>query len=412
MSGAEPPVFELPTMVVTRTPIQRARTKAILPPAEPDPPPAPVTPGPDLEVPLKVVRQPRAGISINGVRADRLLVDMHVTNNRYSTADSFRCSLVLVEQDKEFGRNFWQDCIGIRTELFVGFGVDEPPSKSLLSGRVDEIQIDLVSRRVSLTGRDFTADLIETRIAEKYPNKTASEIATIMADKVGLTPEVTATTKRVGTYYGAEHASLADETTAWNLLTYLAERESFDVYVTGTKLVFGPPPDEASASKWTLVYTPGEQDAPAPQASVMNLQLTKSLTIAREIVVKVISWHSGKKKALTGISNSKPPKGPKGSRAQTPANYVFRIPNLTQDEADATARQKALDLTKNLRSFEAELPGHVDFDIRTIVTITGTGGTFDTKYHLDEVERSVSQSQGFTMRLRGRNVIADDSASL
>lgn len=395
------------------TPRQRARTRANLPPREPEPPPPPpVEPGPQLKAPEQVLRQPRGGISINGKRADRLLVEMDVTNNRYFTADSFRCSLVLIEDDPDFGRAFWQDTDRLDCEFFVGLGVDEPPSKSLLAGRADELQIDLAARRVTLSGRDYTADLIETTLTEKWPNKTASEIARILAEKAGLSAEVTETSARVGTYYAREHAHLADETTAWTLLTYLAEREGFDCYVQGRTLHFAPPPDPKSAPRWTLQYTPGEPDARAPRTQTMGLQLTKSLTISRELVVRVVSWNSSKKRSIEGMSRSRRPARSSGGQFQSAVNYVFRIPGLTEEQADERARQLALDLTKNLRSFDADLPGHPDIDIRTIVTITGTGGSFDTEYMLDEIERRISQGYGFSMRLRGRNVTPDSTAAL
>lgn len=387
---------------------QRVRTVRIQPEAElPLPPPQP---GPELDFPLEVSRQPRAGILLNDVRADYLLLEMDVTNNRFFEADRFRCELAYVEDDEKFGRAFWDTASRIDIEFFAGFGVDEPPSTSLLSGRVDEVQIDLENRTVSLSGRDYTADLIETRLAEKYPNKKSSEIAVILAGMAGLTPEVTETSRLAGTYYRAEHAQLADETTAWTLLTYLAEREGFDAYVMGRKLYFGPPPDPITASRWTLNYQSPHEAAAMPFAPVMRLRLTKSLTVSRDIAVNVISWNSARKHSLTGTSRSRLPTRGASGRFQSAVAYVFRVPNLTQDQADALARQLALTITKDLRSFEVDMPGETEPDIRTVVTIKGTGTTFDTEYHLDEITRRMSQGTGFTMHLRGRNVTPDDGA--
>lgn len=404
------------------TPRQRARTKAST--SEPAPEPqADAPPGPELELPVNVSRQPRGGLMIVGTmpdgrkvskRADALLREMEVTNNRFFSADSFSCILALREDDPDFGRAFFQDVDRLEVELFSGFGFDEPPGTSLLAGRADEVQIALDDRTVSLRGRDYTADLIEYRLAEKYPNKTSSEIVRTVAGLVGLGADVAETQALAGSYYKAEHAQLADETTAWNLITYLAEREGFDALVQGRTVIFKPPPAEASAPHWTIRYDPGEPGAPAPRAPVGGLTLTKGLTISRDIVVKVISWSSGKKRAVEGLSRSRlgRAKGASG-RSEPAVNYVFRIPNLTQDQADAEARRRAEDLTKNLRSIDVETAALPGLDIRSIVRLTGTGGSFDLpSYHLDEISWRISQGAGFTMSLRARNIIPDDTAAL
>lgn len=398
---------------------RRARTRTNAPEApvpEPTPPPEP---GPTLDFPLQVVRQPRGGVAVNGTRLDRLLLEMDITNNRYLAADAFRCTLALAENDPDFGLAFWQDAVTLDMEFFAGFGVDEPPSTSLLSGRVDELTIDLASRTITLLGRDYTADLIERQVVEKYPNKTSSEIIKILAGLVGLTPVVTETSALAGVYYRADHSQMSDETTAWNLATYLAEREGFDVYVKGKELHFKPPPDPVTASKWALTYEPSSVDVRSARAPTSTLQLTKSLTVSRDITVKVVSWDSARKKAIEGTSRSALPArssngrglGSAGGR-QKAITHVFRLPNLTQDQAEARARQLAEDIAKHLRTFEATLPGDPAVDMRTIVTLRGSGGSFDTDYHLDTIQRSISQDRGFTMQLRGRNVKPGDQATL
>lgn len=398
------------TIQGARTPAQRTRVAQIQ--QEPEVPPPPPQPGQELELPLDVAQQPRGGVLLGDERADHLLIEYDVTNNRFFQADSFRLTLAYVEDDEKFGRGFWDSTDRVEVEIFAGYGVEEPPSTSLLAGRADEIQIDMDARTVTLSGRDYTADLIEKRMAEKYPNKTSSEIVRILAGEAGLTPEVTDTRQLAGVYYRAEHAQLADETTAWNLITFLAEREGFDAYVIGKKLYFAAPMDPISAKRWTLQYTPPDNLTAFPTALASSLTLTKALTISREIVVKVISWNSSRKHSLTGQSRSaRPNRGAGGQFASAPA-YIVREPNLTQDQADQRAKQIAEQITRELRTFDAALPGHPDVDIQTMVLIRGTNTSFDTDYHLDEIERRMSMENGFTMRLRGRNVIPDDTAAL
>lgn len=404
------------------TPRQQARTAASTP--EPTPEPQVDAPaGPELELFTQIRRQPRGGIMLVGMmpdgvtkvskRADHLLKEMDVTNNRFFSADSFSCTLALYEFDPDFDPAFWADVERLDVELFSGEGVDEPPGESLLAGRADEIQIDLDGRTVTLRGRDYTADLIEMRLAEKYPNKTASEIVRILAGKAGLEADVTETQKLAGVYYKAEHAQLADETTAWNLITYLAEREGFDALVQGRTVIFKLPPDEKSAPHWTIKYEPRGDASASPRAPVTGLSLTKGLTISRDIKVRVISWNSSKKHSLEGTSESKKKGRNASGQFQASVTHVFRKANLTQDQADALARQYAIEITRNLRSIDIDTAALPGLNIRSIIRLTGTGGSFDLpSYHIDEIQWRMSQNQGFKMGLRCRNIIPTDTAAL
>lgn len=396
MSGSA--TAELPATVVTAAPVEDA---ADLP-----------KPGQAIEITAPALLQPRGGVLINGERLDDLLLEFEVINNRYYAADSFRCTLRLNENDPKYGLPFWSDQDGIEIEIFAGFGVDRRPTQSLVAGRVDQIDVDLETREVHLAGRDYTADLLEARIAEKWPNKTASEIVRLLAERYGLSPVVADTKTLAGVYYKREHAQLADETNAWNLITYLAEREGFDAFVQGKELHFEPPPDPATASKWELRYTPASSERAAPEGNAGGLRLTRSLTASRDITVKVVSWNKTKKSSLTGTARSTRPARRSNGQFSSGVTHVFRIPGLTQEGADREAERLLREMTKHLRSCDVSVPGDPTVDIRTIVTLRGTRGSFDTDYHLDEIVRRLAQNRAFTMHVRGRNVIPDSTAAL
>src|SRR5258708_3913007 len=88
-------------------------------------------------------------------------------------------------------------------ELFIGFPADvsnftPADLKSWIYGQVDEIEIDPVQNTIHVRGRDLTRVFIDTKTTQKWPNQTASQIATSLAKGHGLTPVVTATTTKVG----------------------------------------------------------------------------------------------------------------------------------------------------------------------------------------------------------------------
>ena len=155
-----------------------------------------------LSDPSSVWRAPRLRIIANGqIVAGAMEAD--VTSNNYYAADRFSASIVLgIDQWAE--APFWASESDIL--LDVQFSLDGGASfTSLVQGAVDRVSIDPTFGLVHLDGRDLTASLIETRTQETFANRTASEIATILAGRHNLTPRVSPTTTPVGRYYQSEH---------------------------------------------------------------------------------------------------------------------------------------------------------------------------------------------------------------
>ena len=139
--------------------------------------------------------------------------------------------------------------------LDVQMGVSGSPI-SLIQGEVDSFSIDVLNGSVSLEGRDLTARLLDARTQETFSNQTASEIAETLAARHGLASNVTATKTLAGRYYGNEHDRLtlgqfSRSTTEWDLLTFLAAREGYEVFVTGQTLNFMPLDADDSAYSLT-----------------------------------------------------------------------------------------------------------------------------------------------------------------
>ena len=141
---------------------------------------------------------------------------------------------------------------------------------SLIQGEADTVAYDVLNRTVDVEGRDLTARLLDARTQETFSNQTASEIAETLAGRHGLTPNVSATSTLAGRYYSTEHdritlGQFSRATTEWDLLSFLAAREGFDVFVAGQTLTFAPP----SSNPATMSLTPD---------LCISLQLDHSLT--------------------------------------------------------------------------------------------------------------------------------------
>jgi len=229
------------------------------------------------------VRQSRLRVLANGSEVAGV-IEASVSSNNHFAADCFRVTLAAVPTTLAGT---------VDITLDVQFSLDGGASfTSLVQGVVDLLDLDPVQGTLTLTGRDLTAALIETRTQDTFANQTSSEIATILAGRHGLAANVTATTTPVGRYWELEHDRLllndfSRATTEWDLLVELAQHEGFDVWVSGTALYFQPPqPSNAPQAVLRPVATT------AGPVNVVSLRLERALTLAGAIEVTVKSWHS------------------------------------------------------------------------------------------------------------------------
>ncbi|MBV9784775.1 MAG: hypothetical protein JO264_13280 [Acidisphaera sp.] len=347
---------------------------------------------------LGEVRRPRLRVLANGapvIGAQAADID---ANNHFS-ANRFRVSVVL-DADPTMGADFWAAQDDIQLDVQIGFLPDGAPEGyadwvSLVLGAVDVIEIEAVSGVLHLQGRDLTAALIETRTQETFSNRTASEIAGIIAGRHGLTASVTATATPVGRYYEIEHDRITLDqfsraTTEWDLLVWLAQQEGFDVWVQGTTLSFQPP---QAAGVPAAVLSPTASVFGA--ANLLDLRLERCLTLAQNIQVTVKSWNSRQQNAFTQTASNG------GSGKQT--SYVLVRPNLTPDDALRLAQTRLTELSQHERVITATMPGELTLAPRTPVLLTGTGTAFDQVYVIDRIERQLRMNGGFTQRLRAKN---------
>jgi len=319
-------------------------------------------------------------------------VGAEVISNNYYAADRFSASLAL-GIDISMGAEFWSNETDI--SLDIQFSLDGGASfTSMVQGTVDCVTIDLIGGLVHLTGRDLTAPLIEARTQETFANHTASEIATLLASRHGLSASVMATTTPVGRYYQSEHDAVTLDqftktTTEWDLLVFLASHEGYDVFVQGQTLYFQP---TAQLDDVTLTLSP---------ADVMELRLERSLVLAQDIEVVVKSWNSRQNSAL--VQNIR--RSSQDSTTAPPGqvqSYIYVKPNLTADAAVQFATQKLAQLTRHERVVEIRLPGELQLTPRDVIALEGTGTDFDQSYYVDAIERRLTYEGGMTEFIRAQ----------
>lgn len=357
-------------------------------------------------------RRPRGIVKINGKQT--LPLKFHVLSNSHFQCDQFSFTLEAFQQPDGFGMEFWggDGAKGCQAEIFIGFlesGDDEDatPSnlQSLLLGQVDDVEVDMDGGEVHLAGRDLTALLIDTKISQTWPDHTASQIVTDLAGQAGLAPQVTATSTPTGSYSKGQYAALGRDVPMWDLITYLAEQEGFDAYVTGRTLYFGPPQADTDSSPLSLSYSRDAQTG-AINISSESLKLKRALTLAKDLTVTVLSYDRGKKtpiKAVAKRQGSAKSASTSFRQGSTSQNYTIRRAGLTQAQALQLAQKMLADLSDQERTIEAEIPtDDGTLTSRKKARVTGTDTSWDTDYFIDTITREFGFGE-YRCTITGKN---------
>lgn len=340
---------------------------------------------------MSETRRPRGYASINGKMA--AVLGFRTVENSHFQADTFEVKLDAWQQPDGLGVSFWADAGTTKVEIFLGFlGAGDPvnaqPSDlaSILTGEVDDVDIDTTGGNITVTGRDLTGRLIDNKVSQNWPDRTASEIVTDLAGQVGLTPQVTKTSTPTGKYAKDQYSALGRDTPMWDLITSLANAEGFDAYVKGDTLYFGP--SQVDDSNPISIQLDHQGDTLT--ANVEKVKLKRSLTLAKDITVTVLSYSPNKKVPIKAVAKRQGAQksGSTSFRSgKTSQNYVFRRPRLTQQQATDLAEKILADLSKHERTFSADMVADTTTRSRTKASISGTGTSFDTDYFVDTVTR-------------------------
>jgi len=318
-------------------------------------------------------------------------------------------------QPAAFNLNFLASQIPISVTIYMGIP-SNPNSYTaadlteMIVGDVDKLEIDPLTRTITMQGRDLTSRLIDTKTYEKYTNKTASQVAVILANEHGLgTNRITQTTVPVGTFYQTENTLMTRGSTEWDLLTFLAQQEDYVTYIEGTDLVFKPRPTQTSSAPFVLNFQPQTLTNGSPIFPGMSLKVSRSLTIAADVIVYVrvpVNPQTGKATTVqatrshAGIQN--PPK----------QIYTYTFPGLNKQQAQARANQILQDITLHELRLDAVIPGETTLKKDSLIQLKGTNSALDQIYFSDMIVRRMSVEDGFEQNISAKNHSVDSQIVL
>ena len=342
-------------------------------------------------------RSPRGTVLLNGVAVP--WEDWSTTNNGYYSADTFKVTLPVSSLPSGLQRADLQNIQSLDVEIRAS--LDGSSGISLISGRVDDIDDDFVDNTIVISGRDYTADMIETKVVGSiYKNQTSSQVVQAIATSHGLTANVVPTDTKVGHYFEIDHDKLTNASTEWDLLTYLAETEGYDVYVTG-KVVNFLPQANTTAAPTLLTYVPASNTQLA-SGTFSKLTTKRNLTLASDVVVEVYSWNHKQKQAYKVTVKGTKTKNSSKSNGRTQI-YAYRKPGLTKEQALQFGQSKLEDVSRHERVLSVTAPADLTTFAPNQVKLQGTQTAADQLYWVDEVERTMSFTGGFEMHMSLKN---------
>lgn len=361
----------------------------------------------------QLARQPRGIVLINGTAIR--WTSMQVTTTTFYMADNYRVEIPLSNQPAFLTLQYLTSMVPITIKVYMGFpsnpnAYTQADLQLMIVGDVDMLDIDPLTQTAAFSGRDLTSRFIDTKTYNKYPNQTASTIATQLAQQQGLNPVITSTSDKVGTFYTDQNTLMMRETTQWDLLSFLSQQEDFVVYVEGENLIFKPRPTDSTNPfilQYQLPTILGNINS-SPSFNGMTLKLKRSLTLAQGVTVKIrvpASPQTGA--AFTTVVHS-------NRKSQSTTNnqiYSYTFPGLNKNQALARANQIIRDITIHELRLEASIPGELMLKKDSLIKLVGTGTTLDQYYYADNVTRNMSITT-FDQTISAKNHNVDSQITL
>lgn len=359
-------------------------------------------------------RKPRHRVLVNGQEVS--CEESSFTQSGFFHASTFRC---LMLADLQPGQAPWYDLkaadtngqtISLPIRIQYGFAPDDESDvvwTTMLLGLVDRLNADEVRGSIEITGRDYTARLIDTRLQQAFLNVTASQVAAQFAAEHAMVADIVPTTTLVGSYYQISHSgstltSHTPQGTEWDFLTRLARHEHYDAWVDhiapdGSEQVtlHFRPAQTNTANPFHVLWVPPANLGNAPTLNISELSMDRSLNLANDIKVTVSSRDYRKKANSVGVYPIKPKLGA--------VEYQYVYPGLDTQQAQARAEAIYRDLVRHERVIEGRMAGELQVTPRRQLVLSGTGTTWDQTYWIDTVTRSLSVAGGFDQRVTARN---------
>jgi phage protein D len=259
-----------------------------------------------------------------------------------------------------------------------------------------EAEFDSTGTFTVIRGFDPAHRLFRGRRTETYTQVTASDVATKVAQRAGLTLGTVDPTSTV-----FDHVSQGGSSD-WDFLNGLAREIGHEVAVVDGKFDFRAP---RPADKAPATSSPGSEPLLLRQGRDL-IRFRAVLTSAEQVKeVQVRGWDVAQKKALIGTAPAKTTSAELAGPDVAPADlakvfgdqvYVASdVPFRSQAEVDVAAKALSEQIAGAAAEFEGVAHGNPKLRAGTAIAIDKLGAPFDGKYVITTSRHTFDQSTGY-----------------
>lgn len=267
----------------------------------------------------------------------------------------------------------------------------------LFTGTVTQDTMTFHTGICSVQGEDKTASLLKKKSVESFKNKKGGEVADEIGKRHGLTVDTEGSTLKAGKQYQIDHV-LNTDGSEWEVINQIAEREGLVASIDKTNATLSfKREDEDDLPVFPVRYSPPGPDGPA-DANAITIQVTKNHKIAGKTKVNVRSWNTREKKVITASKD--------GDGDGEATVYDYRIPNLSQEQADRIAEKKHGENTRHELGLTVDMPGDAGIPARSKIDLSGTGTARDQMYFTSTISHRIGFDEGWRMTITAKNKAA------
>lgn len=364
--------------------------------------------------PKPELRSPRGFITINNIQVP--WERFEVSNTRYSAASTFKITVPVSSLPNTMSLSTMVSSSPLTVQVNAGLptqtnlnNVTPSDLPIIIIGDADNIMYDPDRTLVTLTGRDYISKFLDNKLNQLnnaigaqiqsiLSYSKSSDIVSMIATNRGLTPNVTPTTNNIGIYLQTGYSLLNSQITEWDLMTFLAREEGYDIYVIGSNLYFKPK-DSSNPYQITLTVPYYTTSGSIPTSNAVKVQLTRNLRLAKDIIVQVTSWNVNDKVTYTKVSTLKHA----GSSGQSiPLIYNYRFPNLTADQCLQKSQTLLLEISQHELQLNFEMPASTLLTAHGSVIVKDTNSLYDQIYYVKNIMREMDFGGGFNMHVEAK----------
>lgn len=344
---------------------------------------------------------------------------MNIVQTSYNTASTCEVEFAVKDLPAEYNANYFAKEPALLIEAYAGFPANpqnytKESLENIITAQLDQVEYNPTKGVIRCWGRDLAAQFLDNKTTQTYQNQTASQVATLLANKRGLKPVITNTRTKIGSYLNNNYSSINRERTEWDLLCALAEKEGFIVYVRGKELHFEPVVKEDSQDFYLINYQSPNSTTGYHQLNAVDIQFQRNLTLAKDVEVTIRSGGTSGtvtakvKRSVRGATKF----SPRASIIGQTQRYQYDVPGLTKEQALELAQKRALQISKNEKRVRITLPADNLLTINTLIKVQGTNTEYDQVYYPQTIARTMSMSEGYSMIVDAKNHSPQDELVL